>query len=40
MRGIGLSQDVMTTVFGQDVRVLNRRSLLLDVMTTMFRQDA
>ncbi|MEC1259367.1 hypothetical protein P9D34_02675 [Bacillus swezeyi] len=37
---IGLSQDVMRTVFGQDVRALNRRSLLLDVMTAAFRQDA
>ncbi|MFT0918949.1 hypothetical protein VSK90_22485 [Bacillus swezeyi] len=34
---IGLSQDVMTTVFGQDVRALNRRSFLLDVMTAAFR---
>ncbi|MED1738688.1 hypothetical protein P4U97_04060 [Bacillus swezeyi] len=38
--GIGLSQDVMTAVFGQDVRALNRRSFLLDVMTAEFRQDA
>ncbi|MFT0827008.1 hypothetical protein VSK92_21735 [Bacillus swezeyi] len=37
---IGLSQDMMTTVFGQDVRALNRRSFLLDVMTAAFRQDA
>lgn len=36
---IGLSQDVMTTVFGQDVRALNRRSLSKDVMTAAFRQD-